>query len=118
MAPGRQQHQVGLDLLGGRVLGPTEPLADALYVRVDHDTLGFAESDPEHDVGRLASHARQPDEFGERLGDLAAVICHELFRKPDHALGLLPKHAELAEQLKAARLGMQKYKVALRELAK
>lgn len=31
---------------------------------------------------------------------------------------LIPQNADLAEQLKAARLGMEKYKVALRELAK
>ncbi|HVK89809.1 MAG TPA: AbrB/MazE/SpoVT family DNA-binding domain-containing protein [Mycoplana sp.] len=31
---------------------------------------------------------------------------------------LIPQNADLAEQLKAARLGMEKYRVALRELAK
>ncbi|MFD1327158.1 AbrB/MazE/SpoVT family DNA-binding domain-containing protein [Mycoplana ramosa] len=31
---------------------------------------------------------------------------------------LKPQNADLAEQLKAARLGMEKYRVALRELAK
>jgi putative addiction module antidote len=31
---------------------------------------------------------------------------------------LIPPNADLAEQLKAARLGMEKYRVALQELAK
>lgn len=31
---------------------------------------------------------------------------------------LIPQNADLVEQLKAARLGMEKYRVALRELAK
>ncbi|PZU22426.1 MAG: AbrB family transcriptional regulator [Shinella sp.] len=34
------------------------------------------------------------------------------------AIELRPEQADLAEQLKAARLGMDKYRVALRELAK
>ena len=34
------------------------------------------------------------------------------------AIQLVPEKTDLTEQLKAARLGMQKYRVALRELAK
>lgn len=33
-------------------------------------------------------------------------------------LTLVPQNAELAEQLRAASIGMEKYRVALRELAK
>jgi hypothetical protein len=39
-------------------------------------------------------------------------------READGAIELVPENADLAEQLRAARLGMQKYRVALRELAK
>jgi putative addiction module antidote len=36
----------------------------------------------------------------------------------DGSIQLVPEQADLAEQLRAARLGMQKYRAALRELAK
>tara|TARA_R110000751_G_scaffold295843_1_gene404751 strand:- start:323 stop:544 length:222 start_codon:yes stop_codon:yes gene_type:complete len=39
-------------------------------------------------------------------------------REENGSLSLIPEQADLAEQLKAARLGMEKYRVALRELAK
>jgi putative addiction module antidote len=39
-------------------------------------------------------------------------------RASDSAIELIPEKADLAEQLRAARVGMEKYRVALRELAK
>ncbi len=39
-------------------------------------------------------------------------------REVDGGIELVPEQADLAEQLRAARLGMQKYRAALRELAK
>jgi putative addiction module antidote len=36
----------------------------------------------------------------------------------DGSIQLTPEKADLAEQLRAARIGMQKYRAALRELAK
>ncbi|GES49837.1 putative addiction module antidote [Rhizobium sp. ERR 1071] len=39
-------------------------------------------------------------------------------REVNGNIELVPERADLAEQLRAARLGMQKYRAALRELAK
>lgn len=39
-------------------------------------------------------------------------------REVDNGIELVHQKADLAEQLRAARIGMQKYRVALRELAK
>jgi putative addiction module antidote len=52
------------------------------------------------------------DRMGVKAGD-------ELILKEENGeIKLVPQNADLAEQLKAARLGMEKYRVALRELAK
>jgi putative addiction module antidote len=52
------------------------------------------------------------DRMGLKAGDSLEV------REDKGSIALVPEQADLAEQLKAARLGMQKYRVALRELAK
>ncbi|WP_377295555.1 AbrB/MazE/SpoVT family DNA-binding domain-containing protein [Rhizobium sp. SGZ-381] len=52
------------------------------------------------------------DRVGVRAGDSLEL------REEDGKIILVYQDADLAEQLKAARLGMEKYKVALRELAK
>ena len=57
-----------------------------------------------------------PKEVLEKLG-LKSGDTLEL-REVDNGLELLHQKADLTEQLKAARIGMQKYRVALRELAK
>ena len=52
------------------------------------------------------------DRMGVKAGD-------ELTLKEENGeIKLVPQDIDLAEQLKAARLGMEKYRVALRELAK
>jgi putative addiction module antidote len=50
--------------------------------------------------------------LGLKSGDTLEI------READGAIELVPENADLAEQLRGARLGMQKYRVALRELAK
>jgi putative addiction module antidote len=50
--------------------------------------------------------------LGLKSGDTLEI------RVVDGAIELVPENADLAEQLRAARLGMQKYRIALRELAK
>jgi putative addiction module antidote len=52
------------------------------------------------------------DRVGVRAGDSLEL------REEDGKIILVYQDADLAEQLKAARIGMEKYKVALRELAK
>ncbi|TWF56742.1 AbrB/MazE/SpoVT family DNA-binding domain-containing protein [Neorhizobium alkalisoli] len=52
------------------------------------------------------------DRMGLKEGDTLQVL------EENGSIALVPEQAELSEQLKAARLGMEKYKVALRELAK
>jgi putative addiction module antidote len=52
------------------------------------------------------------DRMGVKAGD--ELTLHE----KDGQLELVPQNTDLADQLKAARLGMEKYRVALRELAK
>jgi putative addiction module antidote len=39
-------------------------------------------------------------------------------REVDNGIELVQQKADLTEQLRAARIGMQKYRIALRELAK
>ncbi|WP_312403350.1 AbrB/MazE/SpoVT family DNA-binding domain-containing protein [Rhizobium sp.] len=57
-----------------------------------------------------------PKEILDRLG-LKAGDSVEI-REQDGGIHLMPEQADLAEQLKAARVGMEKYRIALRELAK
>ncbi|MDX3928731.1 MAG: AbrB/MazE/SpoVT family DNA-binding domain-containing protein [Shinella sp.] len=52
------------------------------------------------------------DRLGVKAGDQLEL------REENGRLELIPDNADLSEQLKAARLGMKKYRVALRELAK
>ncbi len=52
------------------------------------------------------------DQMGLKAGDTLTV------RVSDNRLELTPETASFAEQLKAARIGMQKYRTALQELAK
>ena len=52
------------------------------------------------------------DRLGLKAGDTVEI------REEGGCISLVPEQPDLAEQLKAARVGMQKYKVALRELAK
>ncbi|MCJ8147985.1 AbrB/MazE/SpoVT family DNA-binding domain-containing protein [Shinella sedimenti] len=52
------------------------------------------------------------DRMGVKAGDEIVL------REEDGEIRLAAQNADLAEQLKAARMGMEKYRVALRELAK
>jgi putative addiction module antidote len=52
------------------------------------------------------------DRLGLKAGDAVEI------REEGGSISLIPEQADLTEQLKAARMGMQKYKIALRELAK
>lgn len=52
------------------------------------------------------------DYYGIKEGDSVDV------ERGEKAIELHPQNADLADQLKAARIGMAKYRVALRELAK
>ncbi len=52
------------------------------------------------------------DRMGVKAGDELVL------REEDGEIRLAVQNADLAEQLKAARMGMEKYRVALRELAK
>lgn len=57
-----------------------------------------------------------PKEVLQRLG-LSSGDSLEL-RETEGSIQLVPESADLAEQVKAARIGMEKYRVALRELAR
>ena len=57
-----------------------------------------------------------PKEVLDRLGLKSGDVLE--MRESSSGIELVIEPADLAEQLKAARLGMQKYRVALRELAK
>ncbi|MFB9951127.1 AbrB/MazE/SpoVT family DNA-binding domain-containing protein [Rhizobium puerariae] len=57
-----------------------------------------------------------PKEILDRMG-LKAGDTFEI-REENGNIALIPEQVDLAEQLKAARLGMEKYRVALKELAK
>jgi putative addiction module antidote len=52
------------------------------------------------------------DRMGVKAGDDLTL------KEENGQIQLVPQNADLAEQLKAARMGMEKYRVALRELAK
>ncbi|TCM57631.1 putative addiction module antidote [Rhizobium sp. PP-F2F-G48] len=52
------------------------------------------------------------DRMGVKAGDTLTI------RVTDNKLELTPETASFSEQLKAARIGMEKYRNALRELAK
>jgi putative addiction module antidote len=52
------------------------------------------------------------DHYGIKEGDSVDV------ERGEKAIELRPQNADLSEQLKAARIGMAKYRIALHELAK
>lgn len=52
------------------------------------------------------------DRMGVKAGDELTL------KEVSGQIELVPQNADLAAQLKAARMGMEKYRVALRELAK
>lgn len=52
------------------------------------------------------------DRMGVKAGDELTLT------EENGKIKLVPQNADLAEQVKAARLGMERYRVALRELAK
>ncbi|MCV9965776.1 AbrB/MazE/SpoVT family DNA-binding domain-containing protein [Pararhizobium sp. BT-229] len=52
------------------------------------------------------------DRLGLRAGDELSL------QEIDNGMQLVVQQADLAEQIRAARAGMEKYRVALRELAK
>jgi putative addiction module antidote len=52
------------------------------------------------------------DRMGVKAGDELTL------KEGSGQIELVPQNADLAAQLKAARMGMEKYRVALRELAK
>lgn len=52
------------------------------------------------------------DRLGVKAGDEISL------KEENGEIKLVPQDTDLAEQLKAARLGMEKYRIALRELAK
>jgi len=52
------------------------------------------------------------DRYGIKEGDAVDVI------EGEKSIELRPQNADLADQLKAARIGMAKYRIALSELAK
>ncbi len=52
------------------------------------------------------------DRLGLKAGDSVEI------REENGSISLIPEQADLADQLKAARLGMEKYRVTPRELAK
>lgn len=52
------------------------------------------------------------DQLGLKAGDVVDL------ETEGNKITITAKEADLAKQLEAARLGMQKYKIALRELAK
>ncbi len=52
------------------------------------------------------------DRLGLKAGDELSL------EEVDNGMQLIVQQADLAEQVKAARAGMEKYRVALRELAK
>jgi len=57
-----------------------------------------------------------PREVLERMGVKAGDEVR--LEEKNGQIHIVPENADLAEQLKAARTGMDKYRVALRELAK
>lgn len=52
------------------------------------------------------------DRLGLKAGDNVEI------REDNGSVSLVPEQADLAEQLEAARIGMEKHRVDLRELAK
>ncbi len=57
-----------------------------------------------------------PKDVIERMGVKAGD--EMILSEEEGKIKLVPQNTDLAEKLKAARLGMEKYRVALRELAK
>ena len=92
-------HQVLLDPLRVGGARQAEAHRQPLDVRVDDDPLGDPERRAEHDVGRLARHARQRGQLGDRPRHLAAEVRQQGRRRPLEALGLLPEEAGRADDL-------------------
>lgn len=61
----------------------------AKYMRVDHDSAGYAICCPQNHVGRLSCNTRQSQELIHGSGDLALKLFDDLGRGCDNALGFV-----------------------------
>ena len=90
-----EQILLGLERLFGMRLGAQhQAVRDAVDVRIDRDALDNAKPHVEHDVRRLAPHARQLDELLHVGRYLAAVIGNDHLRGLHGMLGLTLIKAE------------------------
>ena len=81
------------NLLGRLSLREAGAVADAQDMRVDCESL-LTEPAVEHDISRLAAHARQADEVLARVGNLAGVFVDQQLTERDHVLRLRIEQAD------------------------
>ena len=87
LQPKQQRVQIALDADGIGVDRQPHALTEAGDVRIDGNA-GRREAVAEHDVGGLASDARQRHQHVARFRDLAAVLGDEFFGQCDQVLRL------------------------------
>ena len=100
-------HEVLLDFLGIGVAGEVEAGGEALDVGV-HDHAGSdAERRAQHDVGGLARHAGQREQFLHRARDFLAEIVDQLLAGALDGLGLVAEETGRADfGFEFARIGV------------
>lgn len=103
---GDEGHEVAFDLDGVVVDGEAEALAEAANVGVDGDA-GGVEGVAEDDVGGLAAHSGEGDEFVHGARDLAGVAFDELLATGLYVAGLVAEEAGgLDEALEFGEVGV------------
>lgn len=80
------------------VVGPAEPTRESSDVGIDGDA-GHSEGVPQHDVGCLATHPRQGDEFVEGVRHFAIMAIAQGLSHPDDIAGLGPEEAGRLDDL-------------------
>ncbi len=90
---GHQRHQFLLDLYGVRLLCEAKPICQSRYMGVHDDADVDVKSIAENDIGRLAAHPSERDEFVHRIRDFATVLFHQRAATRLDVLRLVAKEA-------------------------
>lgn len=96
--PHDHRHEVALNLDRVLLLCEPNPLGKAPHMGIHRDP-GLLEAVPQHNIGRLAAHPRQSDEFSHRPGHIPPVKLHQGVRHAQERPGLVSKKPCRADKI-------------------
>lgn len=96
---GKDSHQVLLDLFRRLRFGEVQAMGNAEDVRVDHYPFSLTKAHAEDHIGGFARRTGNGDEFGQRLGNLAAKLLRNFLGCALNGFGLVTEEAGGLDQL-------------------